>query len=86
MYENYTLIASRSISFDAEDGKNISGLQLYFTRDNSDRGWHGTEVIKLFVSDSKRSSVCVDELVAGLAYTVVYNRFGKPEKICLANG
>lgn len=73
------IIGKRTVSFDAQDGKHISGVSLFCSYPITKNG-EGVGVEKIFLSDSKLA-YCGYFPELGDEINVQYNRYGKVESV-----
>ena len=73
------VIGIRNVSFDAQDGKHISGVSLFCSYPITKNGF-GVGVDKIFLSDAKLG-YCGYMPELGDEINVTYNRFGKVDSV-----
>lgn len=85
----YKIIGIENVSFKAQDGNQIEGFNLYLTSPIDDKRGVGSKTERIFCSSRKLSdvlAVCphLDDLL-GESVIVYYNRYGKVERVLLAD-
>ena len=80
MEEIFTVFAVKELDFTADDGKTISGRNIFMGQATTDRGWQGMSCEKFFIkkdSDAYKG-YCPK---SGENVVVEFNRYGKIQSI-----
>lgn len=75
-----TLVGVRQASFDGDDGKKVSGWNLYllFSEDESNGKTVGVETQRVFLTDARLHDCDFDPVAnVGQSVQLTYNRYGK---------
>lgn len=76
------VLTVRDVSFKDDNGKQVSGQQLWVTAPIADPAWRdGFEILKIWIDDGSTLEPAVSDLKAGDLIMVEFNRRGKPQTI-----
>lgn len=77
----YKVLTVRDVEFTDDQGKNVSGMQLWVCGETEEDGWNGWEVVKIWVPDGGK----LEDIVAMLKHDdevmIDFSRRGKALKI-----
>ena len=77
----FKVLTVRDVSFKDDKGKQVEGMQLWLSTPNSDAGWRGMEILKLWISSDSPFVDTVDALQADQTLRISFNRYGKPNEM-----
>lgn len=78
------VLTVRDVSFKDDNGKQVSGQQLWLIGATAEDGWNGWEVLKLWIPDGNPLESIVSELKHDDDVLVEFNRRGKAQNIVRA--
>ena len=83
MHYKFEVLTVRDINFKDDQGKEVTGYQLWLLEASQDPKWHGYEVTKLWIPCGSPLESSVQQLRHGDQVNIVFNRRGKAESINL---
>lgn len=84
MKEMFEVLTVRSLNFEDQNGNPVVGNQLWLIHDTDEPGWHGHEVLKVWIPKGHSQEPAVFSLKHGDLIQITWNRHGKPALIELA--
>lgn len=83
MNYQFEVLTVRDINFQDNEGRKISGKQLWVIGATEEESWHGYEVMKIWINNGTKLDACAQQLRRGDQINVTFNRRGKVETIDL---
>ena len=78
------LVGIERSDFKTQDGKPITGCNVYISREIASAKGKGQAVERLYVTDDKAATMSIDLAAAvGKEVQIYYNRYGKADQIVL---
>lgn len=75
------VLTVRDVFFEDNNGKQVSGQQLWLIAPTAEEGWNGWEVLKLWIADGSPLEAVVSNLKHDDTVMVEFNRRGKAQQI-----
>ena len=83
MNYQFEVLTVRDINFQDNEGRKVSGKQLWVIGATEEESWHGFEVMKIWINNGTKLDAAAQQLRRGDQILVTFNRRGKVETIDL---
>lgn len=81
MNYQFEVLTVRDIHFKDNDGREVSGYQLWVVGPTEEKSWNGYEVVKFWINSGSRLESIVQQVRKGDMVNITFNRRGKIETI-----